>query len=374
MNDIGFFITVFVLVAWYATINLKTEALITIYSQVEQYRLLYVAILLPPLCCSLVFCTLVVLIETIVGCRTIARRGLAHAREWAEERTAHVANRIRGTDAAQARATARKDLGREAADQEDSKDDDSGETVEPSTSAGGAALPKATTRVWEDGLPLAFSALVVALLDVAEAVTALYFFYWVGWSKAFLAGLILKWSLMNLCLFLSESMLRSSRCVSIFSLPLHHWVRAHRMARDMLVSLIIALPQLPLVALNSLNDYVCPGCSAHQLLIYRDPGSVEREEKVFDLDGEADVEMAAAPESEVMASSSRRGAETAAPKPHRAVSSLWSAARRDPTDATSAPAGASSPFAGGGAGVFGWFGGKEAKPSDEEGAAGGGRA
>jgi len=367
MNDIGFFITVFFLAAWYAIINLKTEALITIYSQVEEYRLLYAAILLPPLCSSLVFCTLVVLIESLVGCRTIARRGLASAREWAEERTAQataaVATRIRGADAAQARAAARKDLGREPADGDAAAHSEAVETTEPKDSARGQAISKGRTRVWEDGLPLAFSALVVACMDIAEAVAALYFFCWVGWRKAFMAGLILKWSLMNLCLFLSESMLRSSRCVSIFSLPLHHWVRAHRMARDMFVSLIIALPQLPLVVLNSLNDYVCPGCSAHQLLIYRDPGSVEREEKVFDLDGEPDdVAIAVAPESDVMGSPSRMGLEAAAPSPRRGGSSLWSATRKRPTDATTAPV-AAAPA--GGIGILSWFGGAEAKPDED---------
>ncbi|CAE8582816.1 unnamed protein product [Polarella glacialis] len=36
----------------------------------------------------------------------------------------------------------------------------------------------------------------------------------------------------------------------------------------------------PFVLLNSLNEYLCPGCSAHMLLVYRDPGHLARKEAV----------------------------------------------------------------------------------------------
>merc|ERR1719203_2400449 len=124
------------------------------------------------------------------------------------------------------------------------------------------------------------------ILGIAEAVAGLYpFFMWVTWKKAIIAGLILKWGLLNLCVFLVESMLPS--CVCCASLPFQHWVRAHRMARDMVVSLVVVLPQLPLVLLVALNEHICPGCGAHQLLIYRDPGTVERQEKVFEVKAES---------------------------------------------------------------------------------------
>merc|ERR1711920_994619 len=109
-------------------------------------------------------------------------------------------------------------------------------------------------------------------------------------GKSFLAGLIAKWALLNVCVFLVESMMPS--CVCSVSLPFQHWVRSHRMARDMIVSLVVLLPQLPLVLLVALNEHVCPGCGAHQLLIYRDPGTVERQEKVFEVnaqDGEVSI-------------------------------------------------------------------------------------
>merc|ERR1712039_293990 len=60
--------------------------------------------------------------------------------------------------------------------------------------------------------------------------------------------------------------------------PVLLWVHAHRMARDILTSLLILLPMLPLVILNSLNDYLCPSCNICLLLIYRDPGHLNRKE------------------------------------------------------------------------------------------------
>merc|ERR1719188_344039 len=101
---------------------------------------------------------------------------------------------------------------------------------------------------------------------------------------------MLKWGLLNVSLFVIESMM--PYCVCCLSQPLQLWVRAHRMARDMIVSLVVVLPQLPLVLLVALNEHVCPGCGAHQLLIYRDPGTVERQEKVFEVnaqDGEVSI-------------------------------------------------------------------------------------
>merc|ERR1712194_74161 len=56
------------------------------------------------------------------------------------------------------------------------------------------------------------------------------------------------------------------------------------MARDMIVSMVVVLPQLVIVAFVALNERWCPGCGAHELLIYRDPGTVERQEKIFEVD------------------------------------------------------------------------------------------
>lgn len=154
-----------------------------------------------------------------------------------------------------------------------------------------AAGPEATQRWCELGIPLTFSAWTVTVLDVAEAVYAIYVFVAIGWRNASVAGFILKWGMLMMCIFFGEGMLRA-RCCNVLGccgLPLQLWVRAHRMARDIIVSSIIFSVMVPFVILNSINDYFCPGCSAHQLLIYRDPGHLARAEAVLmDVLGEGD--------------------------------------------------------------------------------------
>jgi len=142
----------------------------------------------------------------------------------------------------------------------------------------------------EMGIPLAFSACVVTITDIAEAIFVLRIFYEVGWYNAFIAGFILKWALLIMCIFFGEGLLRARCCMVLgcCGLPLQLWVRAHRMARDMVVSSIIFILMVPFVLLNSVNEYLCPGCSAHQLLIYRDPGHLARKEAVVLDIGEAD--------------------------------------------------------------------------------------
>jgi len=152
----------------------------------------------------------------------------------------------------------------------------------------------------EMGIPLAFSACVVTITDVAEAIFVLRIFYEVGWYNGFIAGFILKWALLVMCIFFGEGLLRSRCCMLLgfCGLPLQLWVRAHRMARDVAVSSIIFVLMVPFVFFNSVNEYLCPGCSAHQLLIYRDPGHLARKEAVvldmadedWGLDVEADGE------------------------------------------------------------------------------------
>merc|ERR1719401_756542 len=83
---------------------------------------------------------------------------------------------------------------------------------------------------------------------------------------------------------LGEGILRSRCFISAgpCGLPVQLWVRAHRMARDMLTSsLIFFIGLAPIVLLNKLNELLCPGCSAHQLLIYRQPGHLARKEAVI---------------------------------------------------------------------------------------------
>jgi len=133
------------------------------------------------------------------------------------------------------------------------------------------------------GVPMAMSAGIVVLLDVVEAGAALQDVWWVGWYNALLAGLILKWMMLVLLLGVGEGVLRSHWfCLcGCFGMPLQLWVKAHRMARDMFVSSLIMAVLSPVVLLNYCNEKLCPGCSVHQLLIYRDPGHLARKEAII---------------------------------------------------------------------------------------------
>jgi hypothetical protein len=135
------------------------------------------------------------------------------------------------------------------------------------------------------GTPVAISAGYVCILTVAEMFFTLRHFYSVGWKNGLIAGLVFKYSVLVICLRLAESTLRTKcfKRVECIRAPLRCWVHAQRMVRDLIVSAVILLLLAPWVLLNSLNDYLCLGCSVHKLLIYRDGGHFARERLDFDL-------------------------------------------------------------------------------------------
>lgn len=96
----------------------------------------------------------------------------------------------------------------------------------------------------------------------------------IGWTKAFLAAVVLKYTLLACCIYLGEAFIRSRlfKKSNYFCLMVQLWVRTHRMTRDMLASAIILLGLAPAVAFNYFNEYMSPGFVFHQLLVYRDPG------------------------------------------------------------------------------------------------------
>jgi len=286
MNDIGFFFAVLFISCWYFALNQKAEAVIVIYSEYSKYdKLSHVLVLLPPVCSSLVFCSLVALVEGCAGLTTAARQGLAKAQHNAKKQ------KVDRASAARQKARARMGKPNELNPEEE--------------------VVRGTSTQKMEGIPTAISAMVVMVLGIAEAIAELYpFFMWVTWKKAIIAGLILKWGLLNISVFLMENMMPS--CTCSLGLPFQVWVRSHRMARDMLVSLVVVLPQLPLVLLVALNEHICPGCGAHQLLIYRDPGTVERQEKVFEVNAQegGDVSIMISPLT--LANAEPRSADAAA--------------------------------------------------------------
>jgi len=220
----------------------------------------------------LIYCCVVVLLESLMGCSSMFRRqydAMIESRRLRREKR-------RGDEDAHP-------CGSEAAA--------GGKEVILVDRADHPVTPRAPTRMrtrefWEKcfginlGIPLPVSALVVASLDVAEAVWGLTHFYRLEWYNGLMAALILKWALLLLILFLMESVLRNRivRRVGMLGLPLQLWTHSHKIGRDILASSIIFWALAPFVAFNSLNDFLCPGCSLHMLLIYRDPGHLQRKE------------------------------------------------------------------------------------------------
>lgn len=311
MVDITFVVAVFFLAAWYAMINMKIDALMLAYSGAVSGNMLHIAVLLPPIGASSVYCILAVLFETLVGCSSILRRRLLRPKRSKAKSFRFRSAKSSGTEEAKrGAAAARRDVEtgtRESTAVTEEEEDEEEEAphataqdreVAPApasaapgpvdTPQGQEAPPR---QCCEFGIPLTFSAWTVSCLDLAEAVYAIYVFIVIGWRNAFVAGFILKWGLLIMCIFFGEGMLRA-RCCNLLGccgLPLQLWVRAHRMSRDIMVSSIIFSVMVPFVVLNSINVYLCPGCSAHQLLIYRDPGHLARTEAVvMDVLGEGD--------------------------------------------------------------------------------------
>eukprot|EP00933_Yihiella_yeosuensis_P040353 TRINITY_DN34639_c0_g1_i1.p1 TRINITY_DN34639_c0_g1~~TRINITY_DN34639_c0_g1_i1.p1 ORF type:complete len:1965 (+),score=368.55 TRINITY_DN34639_c0_g1_i1:571-5895(+) len=331
MNDITFFVAFFFLAAWYATVNMKIEALTIAYAGSISRKLVHLVLLLPPIGSSLVYCVLLVIFEQLVGCSSIIRRrmkqpkrskaktlrlGTQQSSLGGAPHTARSAGPEVAAIGSPPVAPATEDLEAppvpppeeeppESDEDLDSGEDDDGESdvaamedreVEPAPApapppAVGPARMKSQVAGPETakkqqcchlGVPLAISSLLVVLFDLGETIYFIRMFDQLGWRNAFLAGLILKWGLLVMCLFLAEGLLKA-RCCNVMGccgLPLQLWVRAHKMARDIFCSSLIFGAMVPLVLLNSLNEYLCPGCNAHQLLIYRDPGHLARKEAV----------------------------------------------------------------------------------------------
>ncbi|CAK9105380.1 unnamed protein product, partial [Durusdinium trenchii] len=72
--DAWFVVAVFFLAAWYAMINMKIDALMLAYSGALSSNMLHIAALLPPIGASFTYCLLAVFFESLVGCSSILRR------------------------------------------------------------------------------------------------------------------------------------------------------------------------------------------------------------------------------------------------------------------------------------------------------------
>jgi len=262
--DITFFIAAFLIVAWYAMMNVKVAALSRIYFMDSEEGLnLSTVMLVPPVLFSGIYCIVVSVLELNGGAYNVMRA----------MRRATLPRRVRKFS---------EGLPKSASSDEDAEEETVAHVRETDRQVQQAAAASAESgrKCCVFGAPLAISAFVVVGFDVLEAFLSLLQLHSVGWSNALLAALVLKMGIIALLLLLGEGILRkgwgprASRLV----MPLDLWVRAHRIARDMAAASLILVALMPLVLLNKLNDCLCPGLSVHHLLMYRNPNHLMKKE------------------------------------------------------------------------------------------------
>mmetsp|Transcript_88617 Transcript_88617/g.280425 ORF Transcript_88617/g.280425 Transcript_88617/m.280425 type:complete len:713 (-) Transcript_88617:277-2415(-) len=275
--DINFCLVYFFVAVWFATMNQKLTLLGNIYDSYWYIDALHFMSLIPPVGCALVFCGLLTIVEVCVGCSGKVARSLRRRRASIARRRSDRQSSV-GTDQSSSESSG-EEVGE---DEEDFQRHASDHQVEPPTSEEDSDVDDGVCC--PDGSHLIAVALVVAVLHLVEAVLPLYVLHKHGFDKAFIAGLVLKLMLLSVVLVLMEGVLRSRFFGKMGRVgqPIDLWVHASRMARDFLTSALLLGILAPFVLLNSLNEYLCSGCSVHQLLIYRHPGILARKVAVID--------------------------------------------------------------------------------------------
>jgi hypothetical protein len=270
------------LLIFFQVLNSKADALSQVYPEQSYITARHVLMLVPPIGLSLAYCLLATLLGCLC-CPVLPHAGDLHSRQ----RTRQTPQQPRGS----APALPRRSGSSTSDDAVDVEQEGGGAEVAEArphrrmedrnvTQAGtrSTAALGAERRACKCAVPLPLSAVAVALLGCGESLVGLWSLVQVGWFQAFIAGILVKWCWLSLLIRLAEGALaRAGGCRCLLR-PVELWLYAHRMARDIFTSLLIVLVLLPFVLLNSVNDILCQGCSAHQLLIYRDPGHLARAE------------------------------------------------------------------------------------------------
>jgi hypothetical protein len=276
--DIGFFFVVCVLLVWGAAVNMKLHVFYAIFDESSNMFLKFVWALMPPIGLSALFCLLVAPLEMVVGCFTDRTKG-------ARRRMKTVVNTMFGQSS------------EESEEVDEDVEEDAVCTIASKDGKGNERRDVVVQAVEQDknvcgcsrGTPMMLISFICVSLDLLEATGSFYEILKVGWVNAVVAGIMFKLSVLSMVLWIAEGLMKSKtfgKCESLLK-PLQLFVYAHRIARDFVVSGFILLVLSVLVCLNVINDCCMPGCSIHQLLIYRDPGHLKRSE-AFTLDIEND--------------------------------------------------------------------------------------
>ncbi|CAJ1438265.1 unnamed protein product [Effrenium voratum] len=274
---VNFLISIFCLAVWFAILTHKLHLLSVIYNAYPSVETLSIWSLIPPIGLAILYCVVISVAEEILGCP----RAVAPPAKPNKKRAVEL----------------------EGSGSESSSEDEDGEPgPEEGVPMHDRAMDTVIHRAGSDdeeergcrlpeAVPLSVSALLVTALQIIEAIIPIFASFspihgegqGTGWSKTFIAGLILKYLLYEIILFLSEGILRSrcfdrvGGCLQFLTL----WVHANRMFRDMFISGFIMVTLLPFVLFESVNAMLCRGCSLHNLLVYRDPGHLAKESAVI---------------------------------------------------------------------------------------------
>eukprot|EP00929_Paragymnodinium_shiwhaense_P124247 TRINITY_DN9934_c0_g2_i1.p1 TRINITY_DN9934_c0_g2~~TRINITY_DN9934_c0_g2_i1.p1 ORF type:complete len:1922 (+),score=375.34 TRINITY_DN9934_c0_g2_i1:48-5813(+) len=236
LMDVTVFAGFFFLLTWFALVNQRFYGIARVFDRSLLVVVLHGCTLMPPIIASIIFSICITAIEALIG----RRRARKEERDVALLTTS-----------------------------------DDGSATDGTTKTTVPTVPCLPPR-----LPLMVTATFTVLLQLLEATVELAVLLHMQWFRTFVAGIIMKWTLRTLFVTLAENVIRS-HCfegTSFAGQCVLQWVRANRMFRDVVVSAIILLCLSPIVFVTFLNDYCCPGCSWHQLLIYRDTGHRRRME------------------------------------------------------------------------------------------------
>ncbi|CAE7428745.1 FKS3 [Symbiodinium pilosum] len=133
-------------------------------------------------------------------------------------------------------------------------------------------------------LHLGWTVLLVVIADSVETLFYLWKLLSLSWWKSFTVGLLLKFSLLSLCLEAVECAfrLKGKGPGQAIQRTAKTWLYGHRMAQDLAVSSLI----FGVLSIGTFFDCIksklcgCKGCGLHNILVYRDPGGVHKRQVV----------------------------------------------------------------------------------------------
>jgi len=281
ITDFDFIFLFFAITAWISLVGVKQQMNVAIYSKdpIAKYTVAFT--LVPPFILSSAYCILLPVLMRMVGCCASSKVRFP----WGYKRARAEDSSSETSDSDSESADGRPRVGTEVSDVRHTMEDQE--------------VTQAPVRgCCQNGIPLAFSAMVVSGMQIFELFVPLMLCIHAPDRKLFVSGVVLKFFFWKLVLHICEAMLSMKGvcktidgCVPCIHESMQLLVYANQMSRDIFVSMFIFLTLSPVVVLTALNDLCCPTMSLHQALIYRAPGPFKKSTDDDDGFGSSDEEM-----------------------------------------------------------------------------------